>query len=296
MHKPPSVSVIIPHYNDLAGLNACLDALAKQRDISRNSYEIIVCDNDSPFEFTEIVRLVDGRARLVQTKDRGAGPARNEAVKHAKGQWLAFTDSDCVPDKNWLANGIAHLDPHTVIGGRMLVSVESESALTGAEAFERVFAFNNQRYVERENFSVTANLFCAKACFESVGPFRTQVSEDKDWCHRAAALGYSLRYEPTAVVSHPARQSFQSLIKKWARIDLETYNLAMEKSSGSNLRWMFRAWLLPFSIAPHSVVCLRSRSISGVKTRMLAIGTLIRLRMWRFKHYLELSRERGGCE
>ena len=296
MDKFASVSVIVPHYNDLIGLSACLDALSVQEGIDRDSYEIVVCDNNSPIDFKKIARVVDGRARLVQTASRGAGPARNEAVKHAKGQKLAFTDSDCIPDKNWLASGVARLRQGLIVGGQMLVSVENERALSGAEAFERVFAFNNRRYMEQESFSVTANLFCEKACFEHVGPFRTQVSEDKEWCQRAVALGYSLQYEPSAIVSHPARRNWRSLVKKWARIDIETFNLAMEKSSGKKWLWLCRAWLLPISIAPHSVACLRSRSVTGFKARALAIATLIRLRLWRFKHYLELSRAQGRVE
>ena len=289
MVKPPLVSVIVPHYNDLQGLDACLTALCNQEQISHSSYEIVVCDNDSPVGFLEVQSVVNGRAKVVQSKERGAGPARNEAVKHARGTLLAFTDSDCIPDPNWLANGIAQVGRDTIVGGKMLVSVRDDRNLSGAEAFERIFAFNNKRYVEQEGFSVTANLFCDKACFEMVGPFRLHVSEDKEWCERAVGMGYALIYTSDAIVSHPARPDWTSLVKKWERIDLESYNLSAERRPLNKLKWLAKAWLLPFSIAPHGIKCLRSDAVSGPKARAKAIITLASIRMWRFWHYHILS-------
>ena len=289
MTELPFVSVIVPHYNDLSGLDACLTALCNQQGVARDRYEIVVCDNDSPAGMEKVRSVVDGRARIFQTKTRGAGPARNEAVKHAQGTILAFTDSDCIPAPHWLANGIAQIGQDIIVGGKMLVSVRDEIALSGAEAFERVFAFNNKRYVEQESFSVTANLFCEKACFENVGPFRLHVSEDKEWCQRAVGMGYALKYASRAIVSHPARPDWNSLVKKWERIDLESFNLSTERSSVNRLKWLAKGWLLPLSIAPHGIVCLRSNAISGSKVRALAILTLVRIRLWRFWHYHALS-------
>lgn len=288
MNKLPLVTVIVPHYNDLAGLDLCLTALCDQQGVPRDQYEIVICDNDSPVGLREVESVVDGRGRVVQTKTRGAGPARNEAVTHAKGRLLAFTDSDCVPDVRWLASGIEKVTAGSIVGGKMVVSVADEKNLSGAEAFERVFAFNNRRYVEREGFSVTANLFCEKASFDRVGPFRVNVSEDKEWCQRAVALGYSLDYAANAIVSHPARPDWPSLVRKWERIDLETFNLLMEGSSLNRLKWLVKAWLLLISIVPHGVVCFHSDTIAGPKQRVLAIRTLARIRIWRFWHYHSL--------
>src|SRR3546814_1034304 len=65
------------------------------------------------------------------------------------------------------------------IWGRMIASIGHDGPLTSAEAFEKVFAFDNEDYVRSKGFSVTANLFCRRADFEIVGPFRTELSEDK---------------------------------------------------------------------------------------------------------------------
>ena len=289
MTELPLVSIIVPHYNDLQGLDACLTALSNQEGTALFRYEIVVCDNDSPVGLAQVRSVVNGRARVFQSKTPGAGPARNAAVRQARGSLLAFTDSDCIPAPRWLANGIAKVEPNTIVGGQMLVSVRDEGNLSGAEAFERVFAFNNKRYVEEEGFSVTANLFCAKASFLQVGPFRSHVSEDKEWCQRALEMGFTIRYAADAIVSHPARPNWSSLVKKWERIDLESFNLSKERSQLSNLKWLAKGWLLPLSIVPHGVRCLRSDAVSGPRARAKALMTLARIRLWRFWHYHVLS-------
>ena len=56
-----------------------------------------------------------------------------------------------------------------------------------AQGFEAVFAFDNRGYVQRKGFSVTANLLARREIYRRIGGFRTGLSEDKDWCHRATA-------------------------------------------------------------------------------------------------------------
>ena len=180
----PRVTVVIPHYRDFTRLDLCLKALEGQT-FPREQFEIVVADNASPSGEAALQAAVAGRARWVVVGERGAGPTRNGGVAAARGELLAFTDSDCIPEPQWLAEGIAALDRYDVVGGAM--TVLADGPLTAAEAFERVFAFDNADYVLRKGFTVTANLFCPKAVFQAVGGFRVGVPEDKEWSHRATA-------------------------------------------------------------------------------------------------------------
>ena len=281
------VSVIIPHYNDLSNLDACLTALRQQTDVEQYDIEIIVGDNDSPQGLDEVQKVVGARAKVVHVAERGAGPARNKAASHAVGKLLAFTDSDCLPSPSWLANGLKSLEPNRIVGGAMRVSVADESCLSGAEAFERVFAFNNERYVKELGFTVTANLFCTREDFQKIGPFRTEVSEDKDWCDRARGLGLEVLYAEDAVVVHPARRNWDALKAKWLRLDYETYNL-LKAQGGSDLTWFAQAWALPVSIIPHGLRCLRSDRLKTSRDRLKAAQTLALIRLWRFIDYHRL--------
>lgn len=287
----PVLTVVVPHYNDLAGLAACLAALDAQT-LARDRFAIIVGDNNSPQGRAEIERTIAGRARLVVEEKKGAAHARNAALPHVRTKFIAFTDSDCVPDPRWLETGLAALEQGDAdfFGGEMRVSIPEGRAMTGAEAFELVFAFKNERYV-RMGFSVTANLFVRTEMFARVGPFVDGVSEDKDWCLRAVAAGYRIGYAAGAVVSHPPRGDWPALVKKWRRLQSEMAALEMQKPRG-RLTWLARTWGMPLSVLPHAPRVLASSQLSaGEKLRGLA--TLTRLRLWRFadghRHLLKRS-------
>jgi GT2 family glycosyltransferase len=275
----PIVTVVVPHYNDPAGLAACLDAL-EQQTLSRDRYRIVVGDNMSP-QGPEAIRAVTrDRAELVLVPERGAGPARNAAAAIATTAFLAFTDSDCVPEPGWLEAGLRALQDADFVGGRMTVSVDDESRMTGAEAFERIFGFKNRDYVEQKGFTVTANLFCPRALFEAVGGFRNGVSEDLEWCQRARAAGYRIGYAEGAVASHPARRDWRALKLKWERVQRESAALAFAEPAGK-LRWLARTWLLPASIVAHLLQVIASRDVPAA-AKPKAAWTLARLRLWRF--------------
>jgi glycosyltransferase involved in cell wall biosynthesis len=273
------VSVIVPHYNAPDALALCLDRLERQT-LPRERYEIVVADNQSPQGKAAIEAVIRGRARLVIVEERGAGPARNGGVQASRGEVLAFTDSDCQPESDWLERGLESLLLGDLVGGRVRVSVADPDRMTAAEAFERVFAFDAEDYITRKRFSVTANLFCRRAAFDRVGPFRVGVSEDVDWSHRALAEGFSLTYESRAVIWHPARRSWTELAAKWRRMNRESFALFGE-GARARLRWMLKAALLPVSAVVHSPRIFTSRELATPKQRLLALGMLFRLRFWR---------------
>ena len=100
----PLVSVIIPHYRDLTALNTCLASLVRQ-SYPADRFEIIVADNGSDEGPKAIEAVIAGRAKFVVVPERGAGPARNGAVRLAKGEILAFTDCDCIAESDWISEG-----------------------------------------------------------------------------------------------------------------------------------------------------------------------------------------------
>jgi GT2 family glycosyltransferase len=280
------VTVVIPHYNDLKGLSRCLDALARQT-YPAAGFEVVVADNNSPIERRALEEAIGGRAKLVIVKEPGAGPARNGGVVAATGSVVAFTDSDCVPNPDWLSEGVRALENVDIVGGRMKVLVSDPQRMTPTEAFERVFAFDNERYVKQKQFTVTANLICHKSTLARVGEFRIGVSEDLEWCHRARDLGFKLGYAPGAIVGHPARETWPDLRKKWLRMNRETYQLYRQRSFGS-LRWLLRTALLPLSAVAHVPRVLIHPELTSARQRVLAIVVLFRLRFWRTADSLQL--------
>jgi glycosyltransferase involved in cell wall biosynthesis len=252
----------------------------------RDEFEIVVADNGSP-EVAELRSVVEGKARLVVVDERGAGPARNGGVAVANGEILAFIDSDCQADPEWLAEGVAALSSYDFVGGRVRVLVEDQARMTPTEAFESVFAFDFKSYVTRKGFAGAGNLFCPHELFERVGGYRSVVSEDVDWSGRARAAGYRIGFAPKAIVGHPARRTWRQLHAKWRRINAEMYHLATERSAGA-LWWFLRTLLLPASALAHSPRVVFSRELKGLDQRIAALGVLYRLRFWRFGDSLRL--------
>jgi cellulose synthase/poly-beta-1,6-N-acetylglucosamine synthase-like glycosyltransferase len=284
------VSVIIPHYNDLVGLEKCLAALAKQT-YPRDAHEIIVIDNMSSVGMPAVQEVVGDRGRLILGEERGAGPARNAGVLASRGEILAFIDSDCVATPSWIEEGVRALEATDVVGGQVDVLVADDRRMNAAEAFERVFAFDFESYINRKGFTGAGNMFCRRACFDAVGGFRKAVSEDMDWSFRATALGYRITYCAQAVVGHPARRSWSELRRKYERVHSELYTLAAERPHG-RLGWLLRSLALPASAVAHTPKVIASPKLNCLRDRLTALGMLYRLRIWRGVHSLSLLRVR----
>lgn len=92
----PLVSVVVPAYDVAAYLPACLDSLLAQ---SHRNLEVVVVDDGSPDESGAIAEEYAGRdprVRVVHIDNRGLGGARNEGLRHVRGDLVGFADSDDV--------------------------------------------------------------------------------------------------------------------------------------------------------------------------------------------------------
>lgn len=280
MTDTPQVSVIIPHYCQPEALAECLASLEAQT-LPRERFEVLVIDNNSPGGTNQIEANIGERTQLLVETAKGAGPARNRGAAEARGQVFAFIDADCVASPRWLEEGLVGLEHFDIVGGRVDVSVGDETAMTGPEAFERVFAFDFRSYIEDKGFTGSGNLFCRREVFAAVGGFRPAVSEDKDWSQRATAMGYSLGYHDAAAIAHPARTDWAELTRKWSRLNRESLKLSEDGAMG-RVRWAARNMVVPFSIVPHTVKVMRSRKLPDTATRLRGLRTLAAIRLWRF--------------
>jgi hypothetical protein len=155
------------------------------------------------------------------------------------------------------------------------------------EAFEIVFNFNFRRYIEKVGFTGTGNLFVPRSHFDRIGPFRTAVSEDMEWCFRARGLGLRIGYAERAVVGHPARQSWAELKGRWVRMLSEHHSLAATQPQG-RIKFALKAVAMPFSVVPHAARVMASDRLPDARTKLGAILVLARLRLWRAGRMLRL--------
>ncbi|NPV03138.1 MAG: glycosyltransferase family 2 protein [Syntrophaceae bacterium] len=87
------VSVVVPTYNRAHYLGEAIDSILRQ-DIVDCELEIIVVDDGSKDNTAEIVRSYGTHVRYIRQENQGAGVARNRGIEEARGEWIAFLDSD----------------------------------------------------------------------------------------------------------------------------------------------------------------------------------------------------------
>lgn len=272
----PPISVVIPHYNDLDNLKLCLSLLERQT-LPRSRFEIVVADNNSACGIEAVADLCGPGVRVVPAPIQGAAGARNAALEAAGGAIYAFIDSDCRPAPNWLEEGVKALESTDVVGGRVDVDFADPARPTAVEAYEAVFAFDFKRYIEKEGFTGTGNMFVRRQTFDRVGLFRNGLSEDRDWSRRATAIGLKISYCDNVVVSHPARASWDELARKTRRVVRETVELKRTEKTraGAWASYLFKVLASPF-IHAFKVAC--STKIHGAALKLATIGVLFRLR------------------
>lgn len=214
----PFVSVIVPTYRDQHALINCLGSLATQ-DYPLDSFEIIIVNND-PISRVEIPQLACKTVLICESKP-GSYCARNAGLKIAKGDVIAFIDSDCQPQKNWISDGVQsllhHPEVYRVAGAVDLFKVEGAS--NTAWRYERTMAFN-QKYNVSKGLSVTANLFVRKEAFSITGLFNENLMSggDMEWNARATKKKLPIIFSPDTIVRHPARATMSEVINKYRRI------------------------------------------------------------------------------
>ncbi len=226
----PFVSVIIPVYNDLERLKICLEALENQT-YPRNLYEVIVVNNN-PVENIEPYTVHFDNVRVICESRRGSYTARNKGILNAKGAVIAFTDSDCIPFKDWIEKGVQNLLSQRNIGlvaGKIKIVVSDPENPTAIELYEKITAFPQKFYVEKHKYGATANLFTFKNIIEKVGNFNGTLSSsgDFEWGNRVFAAGYKQIFADDTCIFHPARKTFSQKFKKKIRIIRGRYELGV---------------------------------------------------------------------
>lgn len=218
------VSVVVPVYNDPGGATSALESLVGQRLDA--AYEIVVVDNGSTDETPEVLERFRSRypdrIRLgIETEVQSSYAARNRGIARARGRVLAFTDADCVPDADWLAEGVRALADSgaALAAGRIEMTFRGERP-TVWEYFDATRKLNQRLYAETYGFGATANLFVRAEAIAEHGGFRGDLVSggDYEFGRRLTGAGARLVYADRAVVRHPARGTPLEILRKSRRI------------------------------------------------------------------------------
>lgn len=206
-------SVIIPTYNRPEALAACISALEKQNYSGR--WEIIVVNDGGKLSDTQLAIKGSNSVRFIDQQNKGPAAARNNGVKHSKGQFIAFTDDDCEPDSHWLEQLMKNARPGYMIGGKtqnkFIHNRFSETSQQLVSFLYKEWEGSPWYFFTSNNFMVHRQTFLDIGGFDE--SFPTSAGEDREFCARWIQRGYQMEYVSTAIVNHAHDLKFQSFWK-----------------------------------------------------------------------------------
>lgn len=225
-------TVIVCSRNGRARISACLAAIGKMRG---KNFETILADDGSSDGTADHVARAFPWVRVLRLPPGGLSTARNKAAAAARGKYLAYTDDDCEPDRDWLANlaRIFASGAYDAAGGPNLPPAPRtrEEAIVAA-------APGAPSHVMLDDVAAEhlpgCNLAVSRAAFDAIGGFDPRfhtAGDDVDFCWRLRAAGKHLGFAPGAFVWHHRRPHPSAFLRQQIGYGIAE-KMLMEKHPG----------------------------------------------------------------
>lgn len=196
------VSVVVPVYNSAKTLSKTIEALMSQNFLEDN-FEILIADDGSTDSTAEIVKRYP--VKYLHQDNKGPAAARNLGWKFSSGNIVCFTDSDCIPEKDWISKIIKAYTSEQIVGvGGSYDIVNSESLL--ASCIHEEIVQRHLKMPKEVNYLGAFNVSYRRSILEEVGGFNESYSdasgEDNDIAYRVVKKGYTLIFDKNIKVGH----------------------------------------------------------------------------------------------
>lgn len=291
------VAVVIPVRDDPEGLAATLRALDPTGTAEART-AISVVDDLSADPGPIASRCRPAAVTLIRRETWG-GPAgaRNTGWRSAPEPLIAFVDANCEPEPGWLDRLLPHFaDPQVgAVAPRIVPStgVRAPAALLAAyEAVASPLDLGGREAIVRPRSPVayvpTAALVVRREALEGAGGFDESlpVGEDVDFVWRMVSAGWTVRYEPGAVVRHPVRPGWPAWLGQ--RFRYGTSAAALARRHGTAVApavmspWTAASWGLAAAGHPAlgaAAACYAVAALTGVvpvaeSVRLAGVGHL----------------------
>ena len=207
LRRYPRVSVVVCAYNAERTIDRCLTSLA---GLNYPDYEVIVVNDGSRDRTLEIAEGFSF-CRIISQLNKGLSVARNVGAEAASGEVIAYTDSDCVADPDWLNYLVAKMETSHLAACGGPNFPPPEDALVPAVV---AVAPGGPTHVlisdEVAEHIAGCNMAFDRAALMSLGGFDSiyrTAGDDVDICWRFQNAGYVIGFSPAAVVWHFRRNT-----------------------------------------------------------------------------------------
>lgn len=212
--RVPKVSVVVCSYNGAATLRGCLEALHK---VDYPDFEVILVDDGSKDATQSIVAEFPLVKNILQP-NRGLSVARNVGMHAASGEIIAYTDSDCMPDSDWLYFLVSTLlhSSYAAVGGPNLNPPATGPIPAAVAACPGAPTHVLLSDTEAEHIP-GCNMAYWKSVLEEIGGFDPEfrkAGDDVDLCWRLMQAGHRVGFSPSALVWHHRRFTMQAYFRQ----------------------------------------------------------------------------------
>jgi GT2 family glycosyltransferase len=207
--------VIVCTYNGGRTLDQCLRSLAA---LDYPDYEVIVVDDGSTDDTPAILARFP-EVRAVHQPNRGLSAARNVGLREAGGTVVAYTDSDCFADPDWLTYLVYQLQRSgaAAVGGPNLTPEDGWlAACVAASPGQPTHVLESDQVAEH---IPGCNMAFRRDALEAINGFDPQfrkAGDDVDVCWRLQQAGFWITFAPGAFVWHHRRQGPRAYLRQQA--------------------------------------------------------------------------------
>jgi GT2 family glycosyltransferase len=211
----PRVSVVVCSYNGGRTLEQCLRSLAA---LDYPDYEVIVVDDGSTDDTRSILQRFPG-VKAIHQPNQGLSVARNVGLQAATGPVIAYTDSDCFADPDWLTHLVYQLQRSgaAAVGGPNLTPEDGRpAACVAACPGQPTHVLESDQVAEHIPGCNMAFRREALGAINGFDPLYRKAGDDVDVCWRLQQAGFWITFAPGAFVWHHRRQTPRAYLRQQA--------------------------------------------------------------------------------
>ncbi len=210
----PRVSVVVCAYNSERTMEACLASLEA---LDYPDYEVIVVNDGSNDRTLEIAEGYPF-CRIISQPNKGLSAARNVGAEAATGEIVAYTDSDCVADPDWLTYLVARMEAGNLAacGGPNFPPPENSLvpaavAVSPGGPTHVLISDEVAEHIAGCNMAFRREVLLGLGGFD---PIYRAAGDDVDICWRFQDAGHTIGFSPAAVVWHFRRNTVRAYLNQ----------------------------------------------------------------------------------